>query len=105
MKGEPERALSDVHHALALNSDFAEAWALRGVVWFDKQNYSPAIADFDQALKLNPRLADAYCDRGITWLAQIKPDEAEADFARCGALGGKPAREAKQKRRSSSTMR
>lgn len=88
LKGDGERALGDVNHALALDPRLAEAWGYRGAVWFAKRDFTRAIADFDEALKLDPRLADVYGSRGVALLMQGKVKEAEADFARCRALGG-----------------
>ena len=96
LKSEPERALSDLNRALALDPKLTDAWVHRGVVWCAKRDFTRAIVDFDEALRLNPRLADVYVNRGVAWLIQGNLKEAEADFARCRALGGTLTPEAEQ---------
>jgi tetratricopeptide (TPR) repeat protein len=84
-----EKAAIDLNRALELDSNLADAWAHRGIIRAERQDYPQAIADFDQALKLNPRLATTWANRGLALLMQGRIEEAEQNFARCKELSGR----------------
>jgi len=69
-----------------LNSQFAEAYALRGNTWRNKQDLDKAIADFSRALEIDPSLAQSYGNRGLALLAKGHEAEAERDFEKCVRL-------------------
>ena len=62
-QGQTDPAI-DVDEAIALDPQDAEAYAIRGNVYFDKGDYDRAIADYDEAIALDPQYASAYYNRG-----------------------------------------
>jgi tetratricopeptide (TPR) repeat protein len=56
-------AIRDYDQAIALNSQYAEAYAGRGEVRGDLGDFQGALQDSDRAIVLNPQLADAYTIR------------------------------------------
>lgn len=58
-KGEYDSALGLLENAIQLNTRFAAAFHVRGLVWFDRGKYDKAIADFDMAIEIAPNLSEA----------------------------------------------
>ena len=49
-----EAANQDLAHAVAMDSQNAEAWELRGRLFFDLGEWSSALDDFSRAVELEP---------------------------------------------------
>lgn len=80
--GEGDSAISDLTHAIALNSRNHFAYDARAFAWREKGDLDRAIADFDKAIEYNWLSADnaglavSYSHRGLTW--QLKGDRKRA---------------------------
>lgn len=59
----------------------AQRYYERGLDYFAKKKWKPALADLDEALELEPDNAEYYITRGLILLQQDEDDEAEIDFA------------------------
>jgi tetratricopeptide (TPR) repeat protein len=64
IKGEYDRAISDLDQAIRLDPNLAMAYNNRGGVYENKGDYDRAISDYDQAIQLDPNYAAAYNNRG-----------------------------------------
>jgi tetratricopeptide (TPR) repeat protein len=73
-------AISDSTKAIELNSEYAEAYGLRGCARFDKGDVSNAISDWAKAIKIDPRNPWYYYQRGTAFLAQEKYTETFSDL-------------------------
>jgi tetratricopeptide (TPR) repeat protein len=78
--GEFEKALADVHEALARDPQSSHAFATRGRLHFECGRLAEAMADFDRALLYDSGNVFALNNRGIAWRKQGRLAEAEADF-------------------------
>ena len=56
MKGDLDRAITDLDHAVKLNPDEARAFHNRGLAWRNKGDYDRAIADFDFGHQARPEI-------------------------------------------------
>jgi len=69
----------------------AVAYWRRGLAYYGKGEYEPAIADIDRALDFKPRTATVTAGmlrvRGLTWLAKGERTRGRADLERAEALG------------------
>jgi len=58
-------AISDLNKAINLNSQYAEAYYLRGISYSNAGDAQKALPDVNQALKINPNHSEAYRLRGF----------------------------------------
>ena len=79
----PDRAISMFERALAVDAEYAEAWAGLGTAYQVKGTFlglpellDKAIACAERALALDPRLAEAHVARGSALLSLARYDEA-----------------------------
>ena len=57
--------------ALSLDDRLEEAYYLKGIYYYEKNNFEEAVINFDKALKINHNYADAYYERhGLFWQDQ-----------------------------------
>ena len=77
---DPDKALEYLNETISLDSNYAEAYIVRGSVWHSKGNYDKAISDYDKAIELNPGFADVYYFRGNIWHHKGNYDRAISDF-------------------------
>lgn len=63
--GRDTEALSAYERAVALNADYAEAWANHGHLLLQRQNNEAALRSLDKALALQPGLPLAAVDRAV----------------------------------------
>lgn len=66
--------------AIKLNANNAQAYALRGAIYKEMQNYDAAISDLSKAIELQPDYAAAYNDRGTVYQAQQNFSQAFSDY-------------------------
>jgi tetratricopeptide (TPR) repeat protein len=78
--------LADYNKAIELNSNYAEAYNNRGIVYEYQEKWDLALADYTQAIKLNPNYADAYINRGFVYLELRDINKAREDFQRAAEL-------------------
>jgi len=69
----------------------AEAFSLRGTVYFDKGDWPRAIADYTDAIRLEPKNGEAYNNRAWTYYRAGRHAEALADADKAVELLGKVA--------------
>lgn len=79
---ELERARAEVEHVLALDADFARAWALLGELERKGDQPARASAAYDRALELDESLTDARFNRALLALARADDGAARADLER-----------------------
>ncbi|MFA5404389.1 MAG: tetratricopeptide repeat protein [Ignavibacteria bacterium] len=81
-------ALSDFTVAIEMNSDLAEVYFSRGLL-FGKEfhKYSKAIKDFTKAIKLKPDYAEAYYNRGVTYRILDDIKNSCTDWKKAKELG------------------
>jgi tetratricopeptide (TPR) repeat protein len=79
---EIDRAIIELGHAIALNSDNAVAYRDRGRQYGRRGDYERAISDLTAALTLAPNDAEAYYFRGTCWRLKRERQKALADFDR-----------------------
>ncbi len=95
----PDRAISMFERALALDADYAEAWAglgtayqVKGVFLGLPELLEKAISCAERALALDPGLAEAHVALGSALFARGRHDEAAAALKSAIALDPKNAR-------------
>ena len=75
------KAIERVNHALKLDPDFAEAYLVRGIIYWTHRNGFPherAIAEVQHALELNPNLAEAHHQLATIYIHIGLLDKAES---------------------------
>jgi tetratricopeptide (TPR) repeat protein len=81
IEGKTQEALAPLNQSIKLKSDFAEAYAERGALYLDLNNYEAALADFNQAIRLNPKGWNYYNNRGIAKFNLKDLQGAIADYS------------------------
>ncbi len=64
-KSSNEVMIDSYTNAIKQNSQLAEAYINRGVLWYEEQQFHKAFADFDSAYQLMPRDVDVLLNRGL----------------------------------------
>lgn len=85
-----QAAMEDFDKAIELRPDYAEAYANRGKIKIDREDYEEAIVDFDKAIELNPELAEAYGNRGLAYQNLSDDENATRDYTKAIELGHSP---------------
>ena len=67
LKGENDKAITDLNEAIRLKPEYSDAYLLRGTVWERKGEYEKAIADCNHALAISRNDAQAYVERSTIW--------------------------------------
>jgi tetratricopeptide (TPR) repeat protein len=80
--GDFESALADFNAALAINSQFPQAYANRALVYVRLKKLREAVADYDRAIEIDPNYASAYVGRGNVHRLVKNHPMAIADFTR-----------------------
>ena len=71
-KGDHDRAIADYNQAIRINPNYADAYRLRGTVYFEKTDMDKAIAEYNQAIRLNSKDSDNYKLRGMAYFKKSK---------------------------------
>jgi tetratricopeptide (TPR) repeat protein len=83
LQGRLNKALDAYNTALELDPENADAYAGRGHVYLDLEDYDTALADEDRAIELDEDCQQAYSLRGSLYSVVFADyDAAEADFNR-----------------------
>jgi tetratricopeptide (TPR) repeat protein len=91
---QPENALNALDKALELKPAYAEAYYLKGVVYYYLLHSSEeALKEFNKAIKLNPRNSDYYFDRATALEELGKDKEAVKDYRLAARLGSNIAKQ------------
>lgn len=85
-----QAAMDDFDKAIELRPDYAEAYANRGKIKIDREEYDGAIVDFDKAIELKPDLAEAYGNRGLAYQNLGDDENATRDYTKAIELGHAP---------------
>jgi non-specific serine/threonine protein kinase len=95
----PDRAISMFERALAIDSEYAEAWAGLGTAYQVKGTFlgltelvDKAISCAERAVALDPKLADAHIALGTSLVARARYDEAARALETAITLDTKNAR-------------
>jgi serine/threonine protein kinase/tetratricopeptide (TPR) repeat protein len=95
----PDRAIHFFERALAIDNDYAEAWAGLGAAYQIKGNFlglpemlEKALHSADEALKRDPKLAEAYFVRGSAFFTQWRLEDAVLALGEAIHLDPKHAR-------------
>lgn len=83
--------LRDCSEAIRLDPKFAQAYASRGRVYYDKKEYGRAVADFTEAIRLDPKFARAYVYRGRMYAILGEANKAISDYSNAIRLNPKDA--------------
>jgi tetratricopeptide (TPR) repeat protein len=84
--GQHEQAIAALRRAVALQSDFADAWGNLGGALDETGERSEAIACFRRAIALRPDSADFYNNLGVLLRADEQIQEAAACYRRAISL-------------------
>jgi len=80
--GDIQKALENLSEAISIDSDYADAYYNRGVIYSKNNNNEQAISDYSMVIKLNPKYEKAFYNRGNVYLRQENFKEAIHDFDR-----------------------
>lgn len=95
--GHYEVALKSFQQAVALKSNYAEAYNMLGFCQRKLGNLDQAFANYDRALKLKPDFPEAREYYGEAWLQRGNPAKAEEQFALLNRAGRPEAQELREK--------
>lgn len=79
-EGKTEVALDEVKQALAIDSSFAEAYDLRGLILMRLNDNSAAEDNFRRAISLNPRDANPHHNLGWLLCQEKRFSQAQTEF-------------------------
>ncbi len=86
-----EEALTFINKVIKQANDNAEAYNLRGSIYFSQEKYADAEADFSKSITLNARDYRPLLNRGHVHQAQGKLDAALTDYDNAASLNGNVA--------------
>ena len=76
-----QEALNALDRAVAVCPDYADAYCLRGSIFYSLENYKNAIDDYSQAIAASSDYADAYYNRGNVYYVLENYQKAIDDYA------------------------
>ena len=79
-------ALADYTRAVAIDSNYADAYNNRGNVYLNQKKWDLAVADYTRAITINPNLAEAYNNRGLAYHQLEDFNKARENFQRAAQL-------------------
>src|SRR3989338_3217676 len=82
-----DRAIEDYNKAIALDPNYALAYARRGSAYDNKGQYDRAIEDYNKAIALDPNYAAAYNNRGLAYYKKGNMGRAISDFQKTCDMG------------------
>ncbi len=86
--GQMDQAIADYTKSTELDPKNAEAWANRGIIYYNtKQDYTAAKADFDAAFQINAKNGVYVINRARCWIALGNKPEALKDIELAKQLG------------------
>ncbi len=92
--GREKEALRDINHSLKLDNKDAEAYIIRGLIYFYYyQNKIEAIINYNKALQIDPLNISALYNRGYSYLKYGNYNYARDDFMKAANLGYRQASE------------
>jgi len=79
---DPKTALGFYEEAIALDSNFSDAYYNKGMAHLQLNQLEPAIQDFSKAIQKNPKAVDAVFQRGLAYLDLGANYNAKEDASR-----------------------
>ncbi|HLO27137.1 MAG TPA: tetratricopeptide repeat protein [Geobacteraceae bacterium] len=86
-RGEYADAIKFYSKAIALKTDSASLFFVRGRAYGQNKEYDKAIRDLGKAIVLKPDYAEAYNIRGVTYLSTNQRRLAMDDFRKACSMG------------------
>jgi len=80
-QGEYDDAIREFTAAIA-DHEYAEAYNMRGLTYYYKEQYAYAMDDLDKAIEIDGELCAAWDNRGLVWKAMDNHERALSDFTR-----------------------
>lgn len=87
-QGKMQEALPLIEKVLAQTDQSADAYNLRGSIFYAQKAYPKAQADFSAAIRLDERQYKYFLNRGHVFHAQNELEKAEADYTAALGLNG-----------------
>jgi superkiller protein 3 len=84
--GKYKEAVASFDEAIAIKSDYSEAWNNRGKALCLFGRHAEALASFEKALTLNPNNADTWKKRGVLLAILVQYSHAVASFDKALAM-------------------
>jgi tetratricopeptide (TPR) repeat protein len=84
---DPQKAIEYLNNAISLKPDYAEAYGIRGLVYFTLGQNDHAIENYSEAIQLKPDYAESYVGRGCAYLLSGKKLEGCRSLIRACELG------------------
>jgi len=78
--GKNKEAITAFDEAIAMKTDYFEAWNNRGKVFNQMGRHSDALASYEKAITLNPKDADIWKKRGVLLAVFVRYSEAVASY-------------------------
>jgi tetratricopeptide (TPR) repeat protein len=88
-KSQFVKAIAESTKAIEINSNYQEAYVVRGVAYACVGENDRAIADLSEAIRLKPKDPDGYRNRSIAYSKKGEKEKALADLAEARRLEGK----------------
>jgi tetratricopeptide (TPR) repeat protein len=85
-RSDLDGAIFNADRAIALKTDFASAYAVRGLAYQKKGDLDRAMMDFDQAIQLAPDDASTYYVRGLAYYGKGAYEQANLDYNKAMTL-------------------
>jgi len=84
-----DQARDDFDRTINIDSDYARAYHMRGLVSEKRGDDHTALADFDRAIALNPDYGAAYYSRAALHAKMANTEKAQADIEMVAHLGNR----------------
>ena len=84
--GNRERAIEDFSEALSRRSDYFETLYLRGLAYYQGENFDAALKDLDRAISYDRKDPQVYELRAMVYRDLGETEKAKADFKRSSEL-------------------
>ncbi len=78
--GEYEESLASLSNTLEIDSDYAEAYFLRGLIFSIQENEEAAIIAYNRSIELDPQSPYAYTNRANLYFDQGNYEAAQGDY-------------------------
>ena len=84
--GKPKAAIKAYDDLLKISPNYNQGWYNRGLLHFEKHDFTKAAADMNALLNLEPRSADAQNLLGVISVKQKRYPDAWNDFYKAAAI-------------------
>ena len=80
--GQNEKAMAEYDRALEVNSQSADAYYSRGLLYMKQGDLNKALSDFNKVIAINPDYSQPYYRRGLICEAQGQSDKAIEEYTK-----------------------